>query len=134
MERNITVSQAYKTMYRDYPEVVGVKDISKMLAEGVVIRAGNCLFVDFLSHWLDTVKPTIAYTTYCSYMGCIQKVNNYFNEKYPELLLCEITPLQIQQFYNDLYNSGLTGNTVKHYHANIHKALKYAVKMDMLSS
>ena len=31
MERNITVSQAYKTMYRDYPEVVGVKDISKML-------------------------------------------------------------------------------------------------------
>ena len=42
-------------------------------------------------------------------MGCIQKVNNYFNEKYPELLLCEITPLQIQQFYNDMYNSGLTG-------------------------
>ena len=31
MERNITVSQAYKTMHRDYPEVVGVKDISKML-------------------------------------------------------------------------------------------------------
>lgn len=31
MERNISVSQAYKTMYRDYPEVVGVKDISKML-------------------------------------------------------------------------------------------------------
>ena len=31
MDRNITVSQAYKTMYRDYPEVVGVKDISQML-------------------------------------------------------------------------------------------------------
>ena len=28
MDRNITISQAYKTMYRDYPEVVGVKDIS----------------------------------------------------------------------------------------------------------
>ena len=107
---------------------------AEALAEGVAVRAGNCLFVDFLNHWLETVKPTIAYTTYCSYMGCIQKVNNYFNEKNPELLLCEITPLQIQQFYNDMYNSGLTGNTVKHYHANIHKALKYAVKMDMLGS
>ncbi|MBR3046561.1 MAG: site-specific integrase [Oscillospiraceae bacterium] len=107
---------------------------AEALAEGVAVRAGNCLFVDFLSHWLDTVKPAIAYTTYCGYIGYIEKISTYFNEKYPELLLCEITPLQIQQFYNDLYNSGLTGNTVKHYHANIHKALKYAVKMDMLES
>lgn len=104
------------------------------LAEGVVIRAGNCLFTDFLNHWLETVKPTIAYTTYCSYSRYIEKVKIYFDEKYPGLLLCDITPLQIQQFYNDKYNSGLTGNTVKHYHANLHKALKYAVKMDMLSS
>lgn len=40
----------------------------------------------------------------------------------------------IQQFYNDMYNSGISGNTVKHYHANIHKALKYAVKMDLIPS
>ena len=32
MEKDITMSQAYKTMFRDYPEVVGVKDISKMLS------------------------------------------------------------------------------------------------------
>lgn len=107
---------------------------AEMLAEGTGMKAGGVLFVDFLSHWLETVKPTIAYTTYCGYVGYIEKVKTYFNGKYPGLLLCEITPLQIQQFYNDMYNSGLTGNTVKHYHANIHKALKYAVKMDMLSS
>lgn len=72
--------------------------------------------------------------SYCSYSRYIEKVKTYFDEKYPGLLLCDVTPLQIQQFYNDKYNSGLTGNTVKHYHANIHKALKYAVKMDMLES
>ncbi|MDE7098163.1 MAG: site-specific integrase [Ruminococcus sp.] len=46
-------------------------------------------------------------------------------------MLTEITALQIQQFYNDKYNGGLTANTIKHYHANIHKALKYAIKMDL---
>lgn len=29
--KSIMMGLAYKTMYRDYPEVVGVKDISKML-------------------------------------------------------------------------------------------------------
>ena len=28
---------------------------------------------------------------------------------------------------------GLTANTIKHYHANIHKALKYAVKIGLIS-
>lgn len=40
----------------------------------------------------------------------------------------------IQQFYNDLYGSGLTANTVKHYHALLHRAFKYAMKMDLLGS
>ena len=82
--------------------------------------------------WLDAIKPTVSDTTYESYTHVIRKTTEYFDEKYPNLMLNEITALQIQQFYNDKYNSGLTANTIKHYHANIHKALKYAVKMDWL--
>ncbi|MDE5771477.1 MAG: site-specific integrase [Ruminococcus sp.] len=89
-------------------------------------------FTQFLSYWLDAIKPTVSDTTYESYTHVIRKTTEYFDEKYPNLMLDEITALQIQQFYNDKYNSGLTANTIKHYHANIHKALKYAIKMDWL--
>ena len=143
-EQNAKVKAIVSAFYKEYLSGKATKAKHKrvdrtavsaeVLAKGAGMKAGGVLFVDFLSHWLETVKPTIAYTTYSNYMGCIQKVKTYFSEKYPELLLCEITPLMIQQFYNDMYNCGLTGNTIKHYHANIHKALKYAVKMDMLDS
>ena len=33
-----------------------------------------------------------------------------------------------------MYTSGLKANTVKHYHANLHKAFKYAMKMDLVNS
>ena len=61
------------------------------------------------------------------------KIANCDNKRcYPNLMLRELTPIQIQKFYNDKFNSGLSGNIVKHFHANIHKALKYAVKMDII--
>ena len=91
-------------------------------------------FTDFLFYWLDSVKASIAYTSYNGYRLNLGIVKNYFDENYPDLLLDDLTALQIQKFYNDMYSDGKTGNTIKHYHANIHKALKYAVKMDMLMS
>lgn len=91
-------------------------------------------FTSFLDYWLETIKPTIAYNTYEGYRLYVGRIKKYFDAMYPHLLLDELTALQIQQFYNDKYNDGLSGNTIKHYHANIHKALKYAIKMDMLAS
>lgn len=87
-----------------------------------------------MDYWLETSKPTVAYSTYVGYSKTIGKIKNYFDEKYPNLLLSDVMDLMIQQFYNDIYNNGLSANTVKHYHANMHKAFKYAVKMDLISS
>lgn len=89
-------------------------------------------FTQFLIYWLETIRPTISKMSYEGYCTNIRKTKSYFDEKYPNLLLTELTALQLQQFYNDKYDSGLTANTIKHYHANIHKALKYAVKMDLI--
>ena len=102
--------------------------LNRVLSENISAFA----FTQFLAYWLNMIKPTVSDTTYKSYTQVIRKTTEYFDEKYPNLMLNEITALQIQQFYNDKYNSGLTANTIKHYHANIHKALKYAVKMDWI--
>lgn len=87
-----------------------------------------------MDYWLETIKPTVAHTTYIGYNRVVGKIKAYFDDKFPNVLLSDVTGLMIQQFYNDSYNNGLSANTVKHYHANIHKAMKYAVKMDLISS
>ena len=114
--------------------------VDKSIASEAILKGGSVdisskqRFVDFLPHWLNTAKPTVAGSTYNSYLLNSNKVIAYFNEKYPDILLSEVNGLIIQQFYNDLYNRGLSANTVKHYHALLHRAFKYAIKMDILSS
>lgn len=90
-------------------------------------------FGDYLFKWLEAVKPSIAFNSYVGYKGVVSRIKAYFDERYPHLLLRDLTALQLQEFYNEKFNSGMSGNTVKHYHANIHKALKCAVKMDLLN-
>ena len=92
----------------------------------------NCKFTSFLNIWLETTRSSIAISSYKGYKKCVNRICNYFDENYPDLKLIDLTALQIQKFYNDLFNSGLSGNTIRHLHANIHKALKYAVKMDLI--
>ena len=67
-------------------------------------------FTAFLDYWLETIKPTLARTSHQSYTRYITRIKNYFDERYPHLLLGNLTALQLQQFYNDKYNSGLSGN------------------------
>ncbi len=106
--------------------------------EGLVSNGTNVTtgyeFTDFLIFWLETTKHTISEVTYRSYQQCIKKTINYFEDNFPHLKLEDLKALHLQQFYNAKYSSGLTANTIKHYHANIHKALEYAVKMDILPS
>ena len=105
-----------------------------VLKNAVAKTNGEYEFTAFLEYWLETSKPTVAYTTFVSYNRVVHKIKAYFDNKYPNILLSDVTGLMIQQFYNDSFNGGLSANTVKHYHANIHKALKYAVKMDLILS
>ena len=105
-------------------EVITASDVAKL--------GSDCKFTTFMSYWLETTKPTIAISSYHGYCRCVKKINTYFDEHYPDLRLKDVTALQIQQFYNDSYDAGLSGNTIKHLHANIHRALKYGVKMDLL--
>lgn len=92
----------------------------------------NILFADFMLQWLEIVKPNIAITTYSSYSGTTTKIiAPYFRKK--GILLRELKPSDIQQFYTEQLKR-VSGNSVTHYHANIHNALKYAVKTEMIDS
>lgn len=88
-------------------------------------------FANFMDTWLETVKPSIAHTTYIGYAKNIRKIKAYFGDS---IRLDELKPIHIQEFYNKMYSDGLSGNTVKHLHVNIRKALQYAVKTELIPS
>lgn len=91
---------------------------------------GSMDFASFMLEWLSFAEHTIARTTYASYQNMvIKKIVPYFRE-YP-VTLKALEPKHIQQFYMHELKS-VKANTVKHEHANIHKALEYAVKMDFI--
>ena len=90
------------------------------------------LFSDFMLQWLEIVKPTIAITTYSSYCNMVTGVIvPYFKEK--GITLGALKATDIQAFYMDQLKR-VSASSVIHYHANIHKALKYATKIELIPS
>ena len=97
-------------------------------------EAGNLssdmLFADYLLEWLEIAKGRLAVATYSSYAAMIKKpVGPYFRQR--NLTLRELEARHLQMFYSEMLRK-VKPNTVIHYHAIIHSALKYAVKTDML--
>ena len=98
--------------------------------EDVSSAAPDELFADYLERWLQIAKGTIAITTYSSYEGLLRyPLPPWFREK--GVTLKGLTARHIQDFYSAQMKR-VKSNTVIHYHAVIHRALKYAVKTDLI--
>ena len=88
------------------------------------------LFADYLERWLQIARGTIAITTYSSYEGMLRTpILPWFREK--GVMLKGLTARQIQDFYSAQMKR-VKANTVIHYHALLHRALKYAVRTDLI--
>ena len=92
--------------------------------------SADMLFADFMELWLEVVRNSIEKTTFSSYTQMVKgKIAPYFRKT--GIKLGELQARHIQSFY--LYElKTVSASTVIHEHANIHKALKYAVKMDLI--
>ena len=88
------------------------------------------LFADFMEQWLDIIKPEIKLTTYGGYcMNVKSAIAPYFRKK--GTLLRKLTADDVNDFYEEQLKS-VKATTVHKYHANISKALKYAVKKGLI--
>ena len=92
--------------------------------------SSDMLFADYMELWLEIIRSSVEKTTFSSYTQMVKKkIAPYFRNT--GLTLYGIQAKLIQSFYlHELKN--VSPGTVIHYHANIHKALKYAVKMDLI--
>ena len=94
------------------------------------VMNGDILFADYMEQWLDIIKSSVAVPTFASYSTTVKRVvAPYFREK--EITLKNLTAKDIQEFYMKELQR-VSASSVIHYHANIHKALKYAVKIDLI--
>ena len=96
------------------------------------VMSGDIMFADFMEKWLEVIKSSVAVPTFASYSTSVKKIiAPYFREK--EITLKNLTAKDIQEFYLKELER-VSASSVIHYHANIHKALKYAVKIDLIDS
>ena len=91
----------------------------------------NMLFADYLLGWLEIVKVRVKPTTFGSYESMVkQTIEPYFRNK--PITLKDLEARHIQQFYSEKLRT-VKPNSVIHYHAVIHQALKYAMKTDLVA-
>ncbi len=92
--------------------------------------SSDMLFSDFMLLWLEIIKSSVAQTTFSSYTMMVKKkIVPYFKKL--GITLGKLEARHIQAFYIEELKS-ISANSVIHEHANIHKALKYAMKMDLI--
>lgn len=102
------------------------------IEEREAMQKGDILFTDFLLKWLRVAKSTVKLTTYASYeMMATKIIIPYF--QILNIKLKELTTEDIQDFYSAQLER-VSANTVIHYHAVIHRALKYAVKIKTIQA
>lgn len=102
------------------------------IEEREAMQKGDIFFTDFLLKWLRVAKSTVKLTTYASYeMMATRIIIPYFETL--NIKLKELTTEDIQEFYSAQLER-VSANTVIHYHAVIHRALKYAVKIKTIQS
>jgi len=90
------------------------------------------LLSDYLIDWLEIVRYSIEETTYSGYVQTIHnQIAPYFAER--KIKLHDLKPHHIQSFYSwKMKTSGVTGNTIRRYHANVHRSLKHAVQTELI--
>jgi integrase len=93
-------------------------------------RMEDWLFADFMEEWLETIKPEVKLTTFVGYQMNVQRtIVPYFRKK--GISLQRLTADDINAFYAEQLKR-VKAMTVHKFHANISKALKYAVEMDYI--
>ena len=91
----------------------------------------DILFVDFLNSFLQVKKQQVEPITYNAYTKQASCISNYF--KNMRIKLKDLKPYHIEGFYRTLYERGLSGNSVLHYHILIRECLQYAFKNDFVN-
>ena len=116
---------------KEYEEQMQREEQERIL-EQTVPHDARLEFSDYMNKWLNSVRSTIATATYQSYANMLKaRIIPYFEPR--GIAVMDLTPQDIEDFYQKVLADGCTTNTVIHYHAIIRKALQSAVRKDIIA-
>lgn len=121
-----------KSVYGDSQKEVREK-LARALADsqdGLFFDAGNLTVTEYLNRWLtDSVRDSVKRRTHESYV-CI--VNRHIVPAIGRCKLKALNPAQVQSLYRSKLDQGLSPTTVEHIHTTLHRALKQAVRWQLI--
>lgn len=106
--------------------------LAKSIADrdsGLVFDAENLTVQDYLERWLSAIEHSVSHRTW---VGHEQKVRLHLIPTIGATKLEKLSALQIQTLYESKLKSGLHQNTVRKIHATLYKAIKQAVKFQLV--
>ena len=102
-------------------------------AERERVRIANTPLHEYITEWLDQYKNNIAILTYSAYKGMVEsRIVPYFKDL--DLCVKDITGADLNDYYANLLDNGLTGNTAQKHHALLHLMFKNAVKQGIIQT
>lgn len=108
-----------------------LRELLTQLDKGIFVKPGKLSVGEYLSTWLhDYCMPSLSPRTVelYSYMNRV-----HITPAIGKYTLTELKPQQLQKMYSEKIASGLSPRTVQICHVVIHKALKTAVKINLVS-
>ncbi|MCL2046067.1 MAG: site-specific integrase [Oscillospiraceae bacterium] len=107
-------------LIKEYSEKIQKEQASEALGSGID-------FMEYLRSWLHKKRSSLQDTTIASYQMIIEgKINRYFTPL--GLTLQEVTADHVEEFFEHLYEGGITPNTVLHYYAVLQTAFRAATR------
>lgn len=123
------VNKVFRTVVRKYEEEYVA------LLERADRPASDIPIFDYLCAYLKKAEPDLQKNTVASYRSMIYgKIQRYFTA-HPELTVGNITPRDIQKFYDQMVkDDNVNNNTVIHYHAILRRAFHQAFKDELIDA
>src|SRR5579884_1331196 len=111
------------------------RDVQRLLqeaklstAQGITPISERRKVAEYLDWWLETITPSIRYSTVRSYATNIDGLDRHIGR----VRLDALTPMHIQTCYSKLLAEGLSPRSVELAHVVLHASLRHAVKLGLL--
>lgn len=100
------------------------------LNKGTYIQPTKITIKNLLDEWVEVyVKPQLAPSTL---RGYLVNINNHIIPYIGNILLQQLTPINVQEMYTKLEKKKLSPRSIKYVHTTLREALQYAFKMQMI--
>ena len=106
------------------------RELLTSLDQGLSIDSSKEALAQYLEKWLKICAGRLAPLTFYNYDGYVHR---YLVRYLGHIPIHKLQPMHVQQMEDELLESGLSGTTVRQAHNILHKALKDAVRLGVVT-